>query len=58
MMTIIIPGSYHLWQHIDYWKHNPALFSGFIGNDLSEYATQEAKIRGNAYGEPASPLRC
>lgn len=58
MMTIIIPGSYHLRQHIDYGKHNALLFNGLIGGDLSKHAAKEAKIGGNAYGKPASPLRC
>lgn len=41
-MTIIIPSSYHLWQHIDYGKHTPLLFSGLIGGDLSKHAAATA----------------
>jgi len=58
MVAIVIPGPHHLGQHVDYGKHRPVTVRCFIGNDLLKDPTKEAKIRGNAYSEPARTLRC
>ncbi|MEY9590962.1 hypothetical protein ABIA06_003253 [Bradyrhizobium yuanmingense] len=57
MMAIVVAGSHHLGQHVDDRKHGPFPFRSLVGDDLSKHATEEAEIRGNAYGEAACTLR-
>ena len=56
MMAIIVPSPHHLRQHVNYRRHYLARFRGSMGGDLAKHSTQEAKIRGDPYSEPASPL--